>query len=75
MCMSYSPGGPSAAVPQPELCDPGAPDLETPSRRLGAGSQPPCLQGRHEEAGVGQVPSYSPDDASHQSKEQPGHAG
>ena len=74
-CISSSPGGPPAAVPQPELCDPGAPDRETPSPRPGAGSQRRRLQRCPEEAGDDQVPPHTPDDASNQSAKQPGHAG
>lgn len=72
-CIFISPGGATAALPQPEHGDHGTPELETQSPRHGAGSQPLCLKGRHEEAGDDQVPAHSPDAAPIQTQEQPGH--
>lgn len=68
------PGGPAAALPQPQLCDLRAPEPETQPGGCGAGAQPCRLQGCHDEAGVVQVSADLPNNAKDQSEKQPGHA-
>lgn len=67
----WSPGRAAAALPQPELRDPGAADPGAAPGDAGERTQSRTPQGRHQETGDVQVPAYLPDHAKGQGGQLP----